>query len=235
MSELSNPSAPCPVPALPGRGVLEGTTESHPPHRTSPSQLLGPPGSAAQQDGDPRCVDHLKILTDTPSPVHKENPEDELASRRKGPTCRSCPCVLPDKVPPIPGCNHAWPWFGGMCLSPGCREHCSGRKSREAPFSACRGSAGMSHRAGWRRLGRGMGRAGWGGLSVLAEHQLSGLALPPLEGKSEIESEPWQGQPSGEEPHSAFRRAESPGNSQGPPQPPPAVIQLTFSLVSFRL
>lgn len=98
----------------------------------------------------------------------------------------------------------------------------------------------MCPRAGWRQLGRGMGRAGAGlgrgVVSVLTERQLSGLALPPLEGKSERESEPWQGQPSGEEPHTAFHRAESLGNSQCPPTPPPpTVIQPTFSLVSFWL
>ena len=85
--------------------------ESLPPRLASPSQLLvGPPSSVARQEGDARCVAHGKILTDTPSPVH---PEDKLASRRKGPACRSCPYVLPKKVPPIPGRTHAWPWFGG--------------------------------------------------------------------------------------------------------------------------
>ena len=94
----------------------------------------------------------------------------------------------------------------------------------------CRDAQGGGWGEGWAGLAVGVG------VSVLTERQLSRLALPPLEGKSEIESEPWQGQPSGG--RATLRLPQSRVSQEfpvSPTPPPPTVIQPTFSLVSFRL
>lgn len=79
----------------------------------------------------------------------------------------------------------------------------------------------MRPRAGWRQLGRGMGRAGAGlgagVVSVLTERQLSGLALA-FGGKIR-RGEPGRDSHRRKEPHTAFRRAESLGNSCPHPAP----------------